>query len=192
MGTSWAVTSMTLTSGAGGAAAGAWPCELLHATASRQAATAIPGKAFRYLFIRWRPSLRPFLLHHAPAQPLLVPVFEIFQKLLRAHTAGDELRALAHHRDQYSFPGLVDKGHILEIDDAVTPLTRAARVRPVGPQLGDPRFSQTPTEDPFLLCGCIRNRNLQHEHLPQKKGITCANFRARLKLLHLLDWKRFR
>src|SRR5688572_23846319 len=105
------MTSMTLTSGAGGdAAVGPEPWVRPHATASRQAATANPGKAFRYLFIRWRPSLRPFLLHHALAQPLLVRVFEIFQELLRTHTSGHELRALAHHRDQDRFAGLVDKG----------------------------------------------------------------------------------
>src|SRR5215469_3570837 len=76
--------------------------------------------------------------------------------------AHDEVSAVLHHFREHFFTICVDERHFTHIDRATSPVAFAVRSFPVRLQLCSPGTYQPALQNPFLLPGCIDDRDSQH------------------------------
>jgi hypothetical protein len=76
---------------------------------------------------------------------------EVFEKILRIHTARREHSTLIPHLLQQPLPAFVDEGNVRQVNKAFAPVHLVLRLLPTRSKLGDPWSGQLSAQSPSLL-----------------------------------------
>jgi hypothetical protein len=86
----------------------------------------------------------------------------LLKHMFRVQTTGYELCTFLAHSPKQPFPALVDKRHIIEVDDASLPALRSVLLFPARSQFANPRPDQPALQNPSIFRLRLGDSDFQH------------------------------